>query len=476
MNTVSPESEPLKALIVADQRHTLRYLSKFLAALGYDVEQVADGERALAAIDHGTPDFLIFDCGTDFAAGLRWCRSVSSSNRKHYVYTLLMVASPGPEDLKDALEAGVDDFLTKPIAYGELLGRLRVGARVIEFERRLREQSGIDPLTGLLNEEAFRNRLRDVCFLGDRQPTPTSCVLMDVDFLAHFNRAHGYEAGDTILRQVADTLSRQCTPPRALASFGGGRFAAILPDTSDLDAAMWAEELRQAIRELHTEGSALTSSPTLSVGIAEQGGDMQSAEDLLGRARDALQTAKVSGRDCVVRSGEFDDTEAWADFAAPGKLFERTLARDVMTPCTLVLSQDDSVTQAVSLLKQAKLDILPVVDTKGGLVGVVSQADVCDATPGTEFETSQVCDIMTTDFPAYDEDASFAELRDFFTSDSRALVVVVCRDKPVGFVTPNSLAMLSMPLMTDSFAPAVPFSKTTDYLLVSDLCPLNDRV
>ena len=471
----SPEAEPLKALVVADQRHTLRYLSRFLAALGYEVEQVANGERALAAINHGAPDFLIFDCGSDFDAALRWCRLVSSPDRANYVYTLLMVANPRPEDLKDALEAGVDDFLAKPIAYGELLGRLRVGARVLEFERRLREQSGVDFLTGLLNEEAFRERLRKACFLADQHPSPTACVLMDIDFLGHINRARGHEAGNAVLRQIAETLGPLCAAPRTLACFGKGRFGAILPDMSDIDAAAWAEDVRRVIAEPDDNANDNTPTLTLSAGIADLTGEVQSADDLLDRAEQALQTAKVSGRNCVVRFGEFDDSEAWADFAAPGKLFERTLARDVMTPCTLVLDEEDSVAQAAALLQQAKLDTLPVVDTNGKLLGVVSEEAILRHPAGEQRALQKVRDIMTTDLPVYEEEASFAELRDFFTTDTRPLVAVVCNEKPVGLVTPNNLAVLSMPLTTDTFAPETPFSKTTDYLLVSDLCPLSDN-
>ena len=75
------------------------------------------------------------------------CRQLFSKNRNGYTYTFLMVRDVKAEGLTEALMAGVDDFLAKPLVYGELLARLRSGARVLEYERRMRQQSAIDQTT-----------------------------------------------------------------------------------------------------------------------------------------------------------------------------------------------------------------------------------------------------------------------------------------------------------------------------------------
>jgi predicted transcriptional regulator len=175
----------------------------------------------------------------------------------------------------------------------------------------------------------------------------------------------------------------------------------------------------------------------------------------------------------VVCFGQFDDdAAAWSDFAAPGKLFERTTARDVMAPCTVLLRTEQTLRHAAALLERSREAALPVVNREGKLAGLVFWESVFDAPAGRETGSLRVADLMTSDVPQYDEQTSFATLRDFFTRDSRSVVVITCQGKPTGLVTPDTLAALSLPLTADSFAPTLPANDTTEYLIVPDLRPL----
>ena len=98
------------------------------------------------------------------------------------------------------------------------------------------------------------------------------------------------------------------------------------------------------------------------------------ADEVLRRSAEALDLAKASGGDCVMRYGEFDDQdEAWSSFAAPGRLFEGAVARDVMTPLPGVLRTEELASEAVDLLRRCQLAALPAVDEDGKLLGIVAE-------------------------------------------------------------------------------------------------------
>ncbi len=223
-------------MIVAEDRKILRRLTRFLTAFSFEVDAVTDVRQAISGCRVHPPDFLIVD-GDNLS--MEQCRQLFTKSRKGYSYTFLMLRDAQPSRLADAMMAGVDDFLAKPIVFGELLARLRSGARVIEYERRMREQSAVDHTTGLLSYSAFRDRLQsELASADDRE---MSCIVIDLDFLGQLNYLHGGSAGDEILRAVASHIKGMAGECKYVASFGAGRFAALLPDASDAQALAWAE-------------------------------------------------------------------------------------------------------------------------------------------------------------------------------------------------------------------------------------------
>jgi two-component system cell cycle response regulator len=464
-------SRPLRVLILAEQRKTLRHISRFLGAMGYEVQQATSAEQALAVMDVALPDFLIVDAEPATAGARDLCRLANPRPAAGHLYTLLMVHEPTLQELGQAIEAGVDDFLTKPIVYAEMLVRLRAGARMLEFERRLCQQSGVDPQTGLPNRHALVERLRRELAQGGEGRSLPACVVADVDFLRHVNLAHGLAAGDRLIGGVIEQLGCHCGSADLLASFGGARFGVLLPERSAAEATAWAEQARAALAEIEVDLGAGTVRPTASFGVAGCEDAATTAEQIVERAVQALQLAKSSGRNCVVTCGQLDgEAAAWADLAAPGKMFERTVARDVMVPCTLLLRPRQTVDQAAVLLRRTGLDEVPVVDTDGRLVGLAAAGMVLDQLCGSKGAASSpsIAEVMSTEVVSYDEQTPLAMLIDFFTRDARSLVVITHDGRPTGLVSTASLASLSEPLTSASFAPDRCHSSTSDYLLVTD--------
>jgi diguanylate cyclase (GGDEF)-like protein len=464
-------AKALKVLAVVDDRTILRQLSKFLNLVGYAVVQTTDPRQALATSEADRPDFLIVDAGLSASGGRELCRALCGQDWPSHVYSLLLVENPESGEMVEALEAGVDDFLCKPIVFGELLARLRAGARVLEYERRARKQAGVDSLTGLASRAALLDRIQAGAASAAGRGVSRACVSLDLDFFRSFARTHGGPAGDHVLQVVAETLRGLCQQGETPACFGEDHFCVLLPDASEIEATQFAERVHAALGQLEFKLGEPAPSITASFGVAAGKTGDCTPEELVERADEALQSAKRSGRDCVVGHSDLDnESKAWTMLAAPGKLFERTLARDVMTPSTLTIKPDEPVAQAAALLRQSRLTALPVVDENGKLVGLVSESSVPAGRADIERSSRRVRDVLSLDPPRYDEETTFAALMEFFTRDSRSLIVITHQDRPTGVVTRASLAALSEPLTSDSFAASRPYSGTSDYLLVAETC------
>ena len=436
MNVPNP-----KVLLVSSDRAALRQLSRFLELFGYAVLQAADPPLALAALEAEQPDLVVVDDdlgGADGLELLRTARKVDWPGR--FLYTLLMTSEPEAERFVQALEAGTDDFLAKPIVYGELLARLRTAARVIEAERRSAAEAHIDPLTALPSHASLMAQLEARRSEGVDPDHPLSCIVIDLDFLKRFNHRHGHLAGDRLLQAAARKLEKLCHNGELAARLERGRFAVLLPNTSDVRAAAWAERARRAFSHLELPDADDPKGVTASFGVAGTSETSGTSQRLVARATQALELAKRSGRNCVVRDGEFNAEAAqWQQLAAPGRLFEGTVARDVMIPCAVVLQHDGDAGRAAELLARGGLPSAPVVDADGRLAGIFHGDDLRSRPRPT---TLRVADVLQADPPTFSENDTFKSLFDFFVEGSSAEAVVVRDGVPVGTMTRAGLAAL----------------------------------
>ena len=434
-------------LIVSSDRSLLRHVSRLLELFGYDVVAAADARQARAAADARTPNLVIVDRDLPNANGVAFCRSLRTGrSESRDAYVLLLTSDPAAEDLIQALEAGVDDFLCKPIVYGELLSRLQAGIRNAELQRRLGGQCHVDPLTGLLSKSASIERLRDAIAVSRHDGTPLSCVMVGVDFFDSIKTTAGRDAADAVLRGVSQRLGGMCNEGTWCARVAEHRFCVVMPGVSDVQCNGWAERARQVLAEMEFESQGSVLSITASLGVAGRTPDIDAPEPMLDRADDALQAAMRSGRNCVVRAGQLaDEVREFHALAAPDKLFEGTLARDVMAPCAVCLSEGLLLDEVANLLNSADEAHLPVVDAEGKFAGLVSRSACVAAGARGRKSSRRVGEMADRNVACYDEEAAFNTLFDFFIRDGRSEVVVTHRGEPTGIVERDELAGLIEP-------------------------------
>jgi len=173
-------------------------------------------------------------------------------------------------------------------------------AQMAAANSKLEELATIDPLTEAKNRRAWNEKLTEEWSRATRYATPLSLVLLDVDKFKSYNDSFGHQAGDEVLRRVAQTVHAVIRVTDFFARYGGEEFALILPNTDSEGALILAERLRAAI-----EGAAWKERPvTASFGVATVDGQAKTAEDLVRLADEALYAAKERGRNRVLHTRE----------------------------------------------------------------------------------------------------------------------------------------------------------------------------
>jgi diguanylate cyclase (GGDEF)-like protein/PAS domain S-box-containing protein len=171
----------------------------------------------------------------------------------------------------------------------------------------LKRMAYLDGLTQVANRRRFEQHLESEWRRMNRQQTPISIILGDIDYFKGFNDLYGHQAGDNCLRLVARTLNRAAKRPGDLvARYGGEEFAVILPNTDLKGAETVAEEIRRSIRDrrISHKGSSIDTIVTMSLGVASCiPSSKTTAAMLLKQADQALYVAKDGGRDQVRLAG-----------------------------------------------------------------------------------------------------------------------------------------------------------------------------
>ena len=277
-----------QVLIVDDDRTALALLKRSLADAGYKPLIAQNGLQALDILYEYKPAMIICDWLMPKLNGIELCQAVNSLKEDYFIYFIMLTVQSQKNDLLEAFNAGVDDFLCKPFDKDELLARVEVGARIGGLCNELNEQvvrsnrlnselnslniklqkmAITDNLTGLSNRRQAMLKLREMWDMAQRYEQSFSCAMVDVDHFKYVNDVHGHLTGDEVLRQLASVLSRSVRKVDSVYRVGGEEFLIIFPNSDAEKANFYAERCRELVESKRFLSDKQPLSVTISIGI-----------------------------------------------------------------------------------------------------------------------------------------------------------------------------------------------------------------
>lgn len=308
---------PMRILVVDGDPAVVAMLRELLTGAGHTVATASHGRQGLAVAVKFSPQLLIADWDMPTMDGIELCRTLRASQIGQTMHMLIVTGFEDEEHLVQAFDAGIDDYMVKPLRPRTLAARLRAAQRLLRLEeerkqhldemrgltselavnnRRLQQAATTDFLTGLPNRRYAFDRLEQEWAAAKRRKGALSCIVIDVDYFKTVNDTYGHDAGDALLRNVARLLRASARLPDAVCRIGGEEFVVICPDTGLADAFRVAERLRTAVNGNTLEHNAMKLSCTISLGVAAIDASVDSPDELVRKADKAAYQAKQEGR------------------------------------------------------------------------------------------------------------------------------------------------------------------------------------
>ena len=317
-----------RIFIVDDHEDNIEVLRVRLESWGYVTASAYNGADALTYVQATPPDLILLDVMMPGIGGIEVARQIKANKALPFIPIIMQTALDATENKVEGLEAGADDYITKPIDFAELKARLRSMLRIkrlqealkeretelLEVNERLRHMSQTDALTGLDNRRHLNERIDEMFSHAKRLNEPFSLVMCDLDKFKSVNDTYGHLAGDEVLKQLALILKDEAREIDRVGRYGGEEFMLLLPGTVVGAAVTFAERVRKRIEANTFTFPGGTITRTSSFGVAGWPHPrIEQCDDLVRTADDALYVAKETGRNKVVR---FDGDEFNAHQAA----------------------------------------------------------------------------------------------------------------------------------------------------------------
>jgi diguanylate cyclase (GGDEF)-like protein len=305
--TTTPDA---RVMIVDDDPVELKTLTALLQPWGLQVTCVPNPQQFWQVLISTEPDVLLLDLEMPTFNGFELCRVVRQDSKYADLPILVVTAHTDIDSIQQVFAVGADEFISKPVVAPELVTRVlnrversRMQRQLLRYQQQQLQVSPRETKIDLLTQVANRDYLDE--FLERKwqhlihEPTSLCVIICDIDHFRAYNDRYSYQAGNTCLQQVAQTICQCIDPSRDLvARSGGDEFSIVLSDTRLHGALQVVERIQQAIATLQIphQSSPTNSYITLSLGIT---GTIQthkkSYRDVIAIANQALYTAKARG-------------------------------------------------------------------------------------------------------------------------------------------------------------------------------------
>lgn len=290
--------QSLTVLVIEDHPDQRDLLAIVLQREGYRVVTAANGIEALEKLGQETVHIALSDIMMPKMDGFELINKIRSNAALKNIYLILITARIQEGDRVRGLDLGADDYITKPFSFSELLARVRVGSRVVQYQQHLEYQTHIDSLTGLFNRRAFEKKIAEEFERATRYQHPISILILDIDNFKTINDTYGHHGGDTALVKISETLRAKTRRSDFPSRYGGEEFVLILPETDQESALQVANKIQEEIRSCVFGSNDKHFSLTVSIGISSTSNrEYSDWNQMLNAADQALYVAKNNGKD-----------------------------------------------------------------------------------------------------------------------------------------------------------------------------------
>ena len=292
--------EPLQILIVEDDEDQRVLLTRILESRGHEVVAFGTSEEGLSAYQSDPFPLVILDIMLPGMNGMELCREMRLVPESAQTVILFATGVDGREGLEEALSAGADDYLNKPLTGDLLHVRLTIAERQVralqqqkQRELDLMRDALRDPVTDLPNRQLFFERLDRAARRQAREDGAFSVLYVDLDGFREINEKHGRDSGDRVLREVGERLEPCVRPVDTVARMDADAFILLLDGVTNVsEPVRLANRIHQALSApFHVENQEVFSSVSIGIGLSQTGFERPS--DILRDAKTAARTARA---------------------------------------------------------------------------------------------------------------------------------------------------------------------------------------
>ena len=318
----------MRVLLVEDEPASRMLMEKLLSDIvGPNVHSATNGSEALALALEIMPQIVVTDWLMPVMDGVEFCKALRATDWGQSMYVIMLTGVDNEDEVTRAFEAGVDDYVTKPLKVRSLRARMRAALHYVQLldawesdraklkqftaelaisNRKLEHYAMSDLLTGLPNRRAGMEVLGQAWSGANRSGHGLAVMMIDIDRFKGINDTHGHAVGDKVLTRVGKLIRASARREDHVSRIGGEEFLVICHNADLRSTVHAAERLRQKVRSEVIEADGVRLQASISIGVASKEDGMANADALMAAADRALYAAKQNGRDrtCLNAGGK----------------------------------------------------------------------------------------------------------------------------------------------------------------------------
>ena len=271
----------MKCLVVSDDLLFAGLVTKKIKSLGYAAESVTSAAAAFERIKKDTYRIVLTGWELQGMSGRQLTENIRRLNRRRYTYIIVCPVDKSPGVIVDALAAGADDFLNRPLNPIELRLKISHARRLLDLEDELRDGTGADTSTGLVNDASFSQFFRVVVAQSRRLKERGSLMYVTVEEYKAIFDEYGFEKAETLVVIISRALKSLTRSSDLVARVKDDEFCIILQNTHGKSCKTVADKVTEKIGNMSLFMDDLEVFPAVTIGVLDYPVDDLSSEEIL---------------------------------------------------------------------------------------------------------------------------------------------------------------------------------------------------